>query len=194
MWRQAGFLGDEVFGQLAPLPLLLKQGNGFDTQGLGISIHLPLLQKKIVDSAFHYGEIVGVIQRNEKIRILIVEDDTPLAMMMAHVLSRAGCDVQVAHTGKKGLELAKEKKFALITLDIDLPDINGHKVCDDLKQRHLSRLTPIVFVSGQPTEENRQRSLEAGAVDFIAKPFSADEFVQRLLSHVGKTEEISILD
>jgi hypothetical protein len=56
--REAGFLGDEVFGQLAPLALLLKQRNGFDTQGLGVSIHPPLLQKKTVDSTFHYGEIV----------------------------------------------------------------------------------------------------------------------------------------
>jgi DNA-binding response OmpR family regulator len=69
-----------------------------------------------------------------KTRISIVEDDTPLAMMMVHVLSRAGCDVQVAFTEKKRLELAQENKFDLITLDIDLPGISGLKICLELKE------------------------------------------------------------
>jgi CheY-like chemotaxis protein len=75
-----------------------------------------------------------------KPRILIVEDDTPLAMMMVRVLSRLGCDVQVASTGKKGLELAQACRFDLITLDIDLPGGSGLEICAELKQRHLSRI------------------------------------------------------
>jgi len=81
-----------------------------------------------------------------KAKILIVEDDTPVAMMMVHVLSRAGCDVRVANTGQKGMELARENKFDLITLDVDLPDISGFEICSELKQRHLSCHTPIVFI------------------------------------------------
>ncbi|HAO77665.1 MAG TPA: hypothetical protein DCQ92_01580 [Verrucomicrobia subdivision 3 bacterium] len=117
-------------------------------------------------------------------RILVVEDDTPLAMMMVHVLSRAGCDVLVAHTGEKGMELAQENKFDLITLDVDLPDINGFEICSQLKQRHHSRHTPIVFISGRPHEEDVQRGLELGAVDYITKPFDAMDFTSRLLSHI----------
>ncbi len=119
-----------------------------------------------------------------KIKMLIVEDDTPLAMMMVHVLSRAGCDVRVASTGKKGLELAQENRFDLITLDIDLPGgISGLEICRELKQRHLSRHTPVVFVTGRHGEQDVQRGLEAGAVDYITKPFGV-EFVPRLLSHI----------
>jgi DNA-binding response OmpR family regulator len=130
------------------------------------------------------------IRINPKATILIVEDDTPTAMMMVHVLSRAGCEVQVASTGKKGLGLAKENRFDLIALDIDLPDISGWQVCHELKQRHFSRLTPIVFVSGRPTEENQKYGFEIGAVDFIAKPFGV-EFAPRLLAHIGREREIS---
>jgi DNA-binding response OmpR family regulator len=118
-----------------------------------------------------------------KVKILIVEDDIPLAMMMVHVLTRAGCDVQVASTGKKGLELAQQNKFDIITLDIDLPGIGGLEICAELKQRHLSRNTPVVFVTGRLGEQNMQRGLEAGAVDYISKPFGM-EFAPRLLSHV----------
>ena len=119
---------------------------------------------------------------NRKARILIVEDDTPLAMMMVHVLSRAGCDVQVASTGKKGLELAQANRFDLITLDIDLPGISGLEICRELKQRHLSRNTPVVFVTGRLAEQDMQRGLEVGAVDYITKPFGV-EFASRILSH-----------
>jgi DNA-binding response OmpR family regulator len=120
-------------------------------------------------------------------RILIVEDDTPLATMMVHVLSRVGCDVLVANTEKKGLALAQETKFDLITLDIDLSDGNGLSLCLELKQRHLSRKTPVIFVTGRQSDRDVQRGLEAGAVDYITKPFGA-EIVPRLLSHIKQTE------
>jgi len=129
-----------------------------------------------------------------KVKILIVEDDTPLAMMMVHVLTRVGCDVLVANTWRKGMELAQENKFDLIALDIDLPGISGLEICGELKQRHLTRHTPVVFVSGQLSEEARQRGLEAGAVDYIAKPFGV-EFASRLLTHIkAKTDSIVTLE
>ena len=124
-----------------------------------------------------------------KAKILIIEDDTPVAMMMVNVLSRAGCDVRVANTGQKGMELARENKFDLITLDVDLPDISGFEICSELKQRHLSYHTPIVFVSGRPCENDRQRGHDLGAVDYITKPFDARDFVSRLLSQVGRARE-----
>ena len=119
---------------------------------------------------------------NKKATVLIIEDDTPLAMMMVHVLSRAGCDVQVASTGEKGLELAKENRFDLITSDIDLPGISGLEICRELKQRHVSYRTPIILFSGNGTEERRSKAFELGAADFIEKPFKASDFIARIHS------------
>jgi len=90
--------------------------------------------------------------------------------------------VQVASTGKRGLELAQENKFDLITLDVDLPDSNGINICLELKQRHLSRKTPVVFVAGRLNEQDVQRGLEVGAVDYIEKPFEMTDFVFRIIS------------
>jgi DNA-binding response OmpR family regulator len=120
-----------------------------------------------------------------KIKILIVEDDAPLAKMLVLLLTRAGCEVLAVHTGAEGMELAQKKKFDLIALDIDLPDSNGYQVCREIKQRHFSRHTPIIFISGRPLEEDIQRGLEAGAVDYITKPFNASDFVSRILSHIN---------
>jgi DNA-binding response OmpR family regulator len=132
----------------------------------------------------------GQNSRTPKARVLIVEDDTPLAMMMVYVLSRLGCDVQVASSGKKGLELAQQSKFDLISLDIDLPGISGLEICAELKQRHLTRHAPVVFVTGRLAEQDIQRGLEAGAVDYITKPFGV-EFASRLLSHIRHEKGIS---
>lgn len=120
--------------------------------------------------------------------------------MIVAALTRAGCDVLVAHTGKKGMELAQENKFDLIALDVGLPDINGFEICSKLKQRHLTRLTPIIFVSARPCEQDSQQDLEARAADYIIKPFGASEFVSRVLSCIKsararyKTNPLDVLD
>jgi DNA-binding response OmpR family regulator len=101
-----------------------------------------------------------------------------------NVLTQAQCDVLVAPSGTKGLELARENKFDLIVLAVDLPDISGLEICNELKQSHLTRHIPIVFLSGRPCEEERRRSLELGAVDYIVKPFDTADFALRLLSYV----------
>ena len=121
----------------------------------------------------------------DKAEILIVESETPVAMMMVNVLTQAGCEVLVASSGEKGMELAQENKFDLIVLAVDLPDIKGFDICNELKQRHASRRTPIVLISGRPAENDRQRGLELGAADYIKKPFGASDFVQRILSHIA---------
>jgi CheY-like chemotaxis protein len=117
-------------------------------------------------------------------KILIVEDEIPVAMMMVFLLTRAKIKTAVAATGKKAMLLAKNGNFDLITLDVDLPDGNGFEICSRLKENARLCDTPIVFVSGRPCEQDVRRGLEAGAVDYITKPFDALDFAPRLLSHI----------
>ncbi len=125
-----------------------------------------------------------------KMKILIVEDDTPLAMMMVSLLTRAKCEVAFAHTAKKGMQLAEEGNFDLITVDVDLPDGNGFKLCSHLKEHPRLCDTPIVFVSGRSCLEDQQHGLDVGAADYITRPFETFEFAPRLLSHVRPAKEI----
>jgi DNA-binding response OmpR family regulator len=122
-----------------------------------------------------------------KAKILIVEDELSLACLMVAALTQAGCDVEAACTGEKAMKIASEKRFDLITLDIELPDTTGFEICSELRQRHISRNTPIVFVSGKCSLEDQQRGLDVGAVDYITKPFGM-ELVPRLLSHIPRKE------
>lgn len=124
---------------------------------------------------------------SSKAKILVVEDEPGAAALMTFLLTRADCDVKTVFNGRNGLEVAKSEKFDLIILDVYLPAINGLEICGELKQRHISRRTPICFVSGRPTMENIQRAFELGAADFIEKPFGASDFVSRILSLVKET-------
>ena len=114
-------------------------------------------------------------------KILIVEDETSLAMMMVFLLTRAGCNVQAAWNVEKAMQLAEINEFDLITLDITLPAISGFEIYERLKRFSHLKETPVVFVSGCATIENQQRAFELGAADFIEKPFEARDFTSRIL-------------
>jgi DNA-binding response OmpR family regulator len=119
-----------------------------------------------------------------RVRILIVEDDTSVAMMIAYLLDRAGCDAQTAGNAEKALRLVENENFDLITLDVDLPVTSGFDICRRLKENIRLCDTPIVFISGRNCEADVRHGLNLGAVDYIAKPFETFEFAPRLLSHI----------
>lgn len=118
---------------------------------------------------------------SKKTEILIVEDETPMAMMMVHALTRCNCDVTVANNGQKAMEIATEKRFDLITLDIRLPDASGFSLCSQLKERHISYKTPILFVSASPCQQDIDEARRRGAVDYLPKPFDTTEFVHKVI-------------
>lgn len=105
-------------------------------------------------------------------------------MTMVNAMTQAGCDVMVASTGRKGMELAHQNKFNLIVLALNLPDISGFDIASELKQRHLTRRVPIIFICERLLEKDRHRIIEIGAADYIEKPFNPSEFVSRILSYV----------
>ena len=128
---------------------------------------------------------------SDKIKILVVEDEVSAASLMTYLLTRAGYDVQVAFRGYQALELAQREKFSLITLDVDMPGMNGFEICRELRPREFSSQTPIVFVSGPGDEASRQKVFALGASDFIEKPFPADDFICRIDSF-ARTESCAL--
>jgi putative two-component system response regulator len=126
-----------------------------------------------------------------KPRILIVEDDMPVAMLMLFLLTRADCEAEVAATGKKAMQLAEAGNFDLITLDIDLPDGNGFNFCSRLKENPRLRDISVIFVSARSSLEDQQHGLDVGAADYITKPFDTFEFAPRLLSNLKGQKEFA---
>jgi DNA-binding response OmpR family regulator len=127
----------------------------------------------------------------DKARILVVEDEMPVARAMLLLLMQAGCKTQVATTGAMALQMAQENHFDLITLDIDLPDADGLSLCRRLKKSPALSEVPVIFVTARLSNQDMLDGLEAGAVDYITKPFGAQDFVRRILSRLSPTEAIA---
>lgn len=122
-----------------------------------------------------------------KTKILVIEDDPGVLMMMVSRLAQAGCDVDAAWDAQTGMEKARVEDFDLIILEVDLPGMNGFEACRQLKENPRSFDTPVIFVSWRDNLEDQQQGLELGAADFITKPFEAADFVSRILSLVEET-------
>jgi DNA-binding response OmpR family regulator len=124
-----------------------------------------------------------------KAKILVIEDHPEVLNAMVFLLEREGCSVVAAQTGVQGMELARDGDFDLITLDVDLPGINGFEICRNLKQDPVLRQMPVMFVSGRSCDKDINHGLALGAVDYITKPFDALAFVSRVLSHIRPKAE-----
>jgi two-component system, OmpR family, response regulator MprA len=122
-------------------------------------------------------------------RVLVVDDDPPLQRMLTRSLSAEGFEVTVAGDG--GAALAAAERFApdVIVLDVALPALDGLAVCRRLRGKGLP--TPILMLTARDAVADRVAGLEAGADDYLVKPFAVQELVARLraLTRRGRTPE-----
>jgi putative two-component system response regulator len=115
-------------------------------------------------------------------KVLVVDDYAPNAMGMRDLLVASGHTVRVAHNGADALRFASEEPPDLIVLDVVMPGMSGVEVCRELKNRSLTRLTPVVLVTASQDHGHRLDGLDAGADDFISKPLDVPEFRTRVKS------------
>jgi DNA-binding response OmpR family regulator len=113
-------------------------------------------------------------------RILVVEDDVHNGRIMLLILRRAGYEAEVAADASAAFAAIATNIPSLILLDAQLPSMNGFDVCRALRDRDETRHTPIVFLTGTDTDQLRTKAREAGANDFIGKPYRTDELLDRL--------------
>lgn len=111
-------------------------------------------------------------------RVLVIEDEVPLADAIARGLRRQGMAVDVVHDGLNGHREATTTRYDVLVLDRDLPGMHGDKVCADIAARGL--LTRILMLTASGTLADRVRGLNLGADDYLAKPFAFDELVARV--------------
>ncbi len=111
-------------------------------------------------------------------KVLIVEDDPNIIELIALHLRDMDCEVTQCTTGPDGFNQAKNGKFALIILDIMLPEMDGIAVCQKL--RALENFTPILMLTAKAEEFDKVMGLESGADDYMTKPFGIREFIARV--------------
>jgi len=111
-------------------------------------------------------------------RILLIEDDPDLSGMLYRVLTNARFTVDLAADGRTGLQRAESQHYALIVMDLMLPYVDGLKICTRLRERRET--VPILMTTARDSVTDRVTGLEAGADDYLPKPFDIREFLARV--------------
>lgn len=110
--------------------------------------------------------------------ILVVEDEPGIHKFLKQGLEEEGYAVDVADDGHQGLALATGKSYHIMLLDWMLPGMSGLEICKQLRERHID--TPIIFLTAKDTIQETIAGLQAGANDYIKKPFSFEELLERI--------------
>jgi len=121
--------------------------------------------------------------------ILIVEDEADLRELVAHHVEAAGMTALQASTGGEGLALARSKKPDLVLLDLMLPDLQGVEVCRRLRTDPATATTPIIMLTAKTGEGDRVQGFEAGADDYVPKPFSTRELLLRVRAVLRRRDQ-----
>jgi two-component system OmpR family response regulator len=114
----------------------------------------------------------------DHMRVLIVEDELPLAETIRHGLTDDGFVVETVHNGEDGLWAATENKYDVIVLDIMLPKLNGYKVLEQLRERGV--WTPVLMLTAKDGDYDQTDAFDLGADDYLTKPFGFIVLIARL--------------
>jgi heavy metal response regulator len=121
------------------------------------------------------------------VRILLVEDERHISTYVKRGLEEEGYAVDAVYTGKEALEWAEAATYDLVLLDILLPELDGISVCRELRQR--GDRTPVLMLTARDTVDDRVAGLDAGADDYLVKPFAIKELLARLRALTRRSTE-----
>jgi two-component system, OmpR family, response regulator MprA len=129
----------------------------------------------------------GVSESHSRERVLVVDDDPPLRRMLERTLAAEGFEVTVAADGGAALIAAERSAPDVIVLDVAMPVIDGLAVCRRLRTKGLP--TPILMLTARDAVPDRVAGLEAGADDYLVKPFAVQELIARLRALMRRREQ-----
>lgn len=123
------------------------------------------------------------------ITILIIEDEEKISMIMKSYFEKEGYKVYQAYNGEEGLKIFNQESIDLVILDLMLPKLSGEEIIKEI--RNQSKI-PVIMVSAKVEEDNRVDGLRLGADDYVTKPFSPKELVERVKAVLRRIEKYNI--
>ncbi len=120
--------------------------------------------------------------------ILVVEDESALAEVLRYNLESEGFKVAVAHDGRSAMEQLEDSHPDLVILDWMLPEMSGLDICRTMRRRPELRDVPVIMLTAKGEEYDRVRGLDAGADDYVVKPFSPKELIARVRAVLRRTK------
>ncbi|MCP4147820.1 MAG: response regulator [bacterium] len=116
--------------------------------------------------------------------ILIVDDGPKNIMLLNKILGKENYETFAASDGKSALEIAESNQPDLILLDVMMPEIDGFETCEKLKASEKTKDIPVIFLTAKSDTKDIVKGFQLGAVDYVLKPFNAEELVARVRMHV----------
>ena len=123
-------------------------------------------------------------------RLLIIEDEQPLADAISYIMKKQGYQIDISLDGHHGLELAFSGIYDVIILDIMLPKLNGLEILQQLRENNIT--TPILILSAKEDTLTKVKGLDLGADDYLTKPFSTDELLARIRSLYRRKDNVIV--
>ncbi len=136
-------------------------------------------------------------RENSAYKILIVDDIPKNIQILGNILSRENYQIAYAQLGEEALTILEKQLFDLILLDIMMPGMDGYEVCKKLKQQEKTKDIPIIFLTAKADMESIVKGFESGGADYVTKPFSADELLARVKTHIqlnAQKKELKMLN
>ena len=122
-------------------------------------------------------------------RILAIEDEPAILRMLERGLAAAGHHVMTASSGEDGAILAADESVDLVLLDISMPELSGHEVLSRIRSRRSD--LPVLMLTARDDLENKVRALDAGADDYLTKPFAFEELLARIRALTRRADQSS---
>lgn len=122
-------------------------------------------------------------------KVLIAEDERDIRDLVGFTLRYHGYDVVSATNGEEALEMALKEHPDLLILDVRMPRMNGYEVCKTIKANEATNHIPVIFLSAKGQEGEIAAGMEAGASDYILKPFAPEKLVERVRRHLDTSSE-----
>ena len=117
--------------------------------------------------------------------VLVVDDEANIVLSLEFLLKRAGYDVRVARNGEEAVKAVAERIPDLIILDVMMPTLDGYHVCETIRADPKLRSVRILMLTAKSRDVEREKALALGADDYITKPFSTRDLVERVKTILG---------
>jgi CheY-like chemotaxis protein len=119
-------------------------------------------------------------------KILIAEDERDIRDLIAFTLQFAGHEVITTSNGEEALQAVRAQKPQLVLLDVRMPRLTGYEVCKEIKADPQTQAIPVIFLSAKGQEAEIRSGLEAGAEQYLLKPFSPDQLIEQVNKVLAK--------
>jgi len=131
------------------------------------------------------------MKKNQTSRILVVDDSSTNIVLLEAILNGQGYEIETAQSVKEAYQIIKKETVNLILLDLLMPRISGYDFLKEIKSNESTRDIPVIIVSAVADAENRKKSIELGAMDFINKPIDIQYFIEKIETILKKKDTVA---